>query len=91
MAVRLVLGLICGLVLTWLVWDRSERELADRTKEEPHEGPRCLPGISSYYLPMLMLRYPILGVIVGVILLAGIIYMLFKPYKEATKLTTKVK
>ena len=33
----------------------------------------------------------VLGVIVGVILLAGIIYMLFKPYKEATKLTTKVK
>ena len=31
------------------------------------------------------------GVIVGVLLLAGIIYMLFKPYKEATKLTTKVK
>ena len=33
----------------------------------------------------------VFGVIVGVILLAGIIYMLFKPYKEATKLTTKVK
>ena len=33
----------------------------------------------------------VLGVIVGVLLLAGIIYMLFKPYKEATKLTTKVK
>jgi len=65
MAVRLVLGLICGLVLTWLVWDRSERELADRTKEETHEGPRFLPGVSSYYLPTLMLLYPILGVIVG--------------------------
>ncbi len=33
----------------------------------------------------------ILGVIVAFLLLAGIIYMLFKPYKEATKLTTKVK
>ena len=33
----------------------------------------------------------VFGVIVGVLLLAGIIYMLFKPYKEATKLTTKVK
>ena len=65
MAVRLVLGLICGLVLTWLVWDRSERELADRTKEETHEGPRFLPGVSSYYLPTLMLLYPILGAIVG--------------------------
>lgn len=65
MAVRLVLGLICGGTLTWAVWDRSERELADRTKEEPHEGPRFLPGISSYYLPMMMLLYPILGVIVG--------------------------
>ena len=32
----------------------------------------------------------VIGVIVSVILLAGIIYMLFKPYKEATKLTTKV-
>ena len=32
----------------------------------------------------------IFGVIVSVALLAGIIYMLFKPYKEATKLTTKV-
>ena len=31
----------------------------------------------------------ILGVIVAVILLAGIIYMLCKPYKEATKLSVK--
>ena len=31
MAVRLVFGLICGGVLAWVVWDRSERELADRT------------------------------------------------------------
>ena len=31
----------------------------------------------------------ILGVIVSVILLAGIIYMLCKPYKEATKLAVK--
>lgn len=65
MAVRLVLGLICGLVLTWLVWDRSERELADRTKEETHEGPRFLPFSGSYYLPTLMLLYPILGAISG--------------------------
>ena len=33
----------------------------------------------------------VLGIIVGLILLAGIIYMLVKPYKEATKLTTKIK
>ena len=33
----------------------------------------------------------VLGVIVSVLLLAGIIYMLVKPYKEATKLTKKVK
>ena len=33
----------------------------------------------------------VLGVIVGVILLAGIVYMLAKPYKEATKLTAKIK
>ena len=65
MALRLLFGVLCGGVLAWVVWDRSERELADRTKEEPHEGPRFLPGISSYYLPMLMLLYPILGVIVG--------------------------
>ena len=32
----------------------------------------------------------ILGVIVSVILLAGIIYMLVRPYKEATKLSAKV-
>lgn len=31
----------------------------------------------------------ILGVIVAAILLAGIIYMLCKPYKEATKLSVK--
>ena len=31
----------------------------------------------------------ILGVIVSVILLAGIIYMLVRPYKEATKLSVK--
>ena len=33
----------------------------------------------------------VLGVIVGVILLAFIVYMLVKPYKEATKLTAKIK
>lgn len=65
MGVRLVLGLIFGGALTWAVWDRSERELADRTKEEPHEGPRFLPFGGYYYLPMMMLLYPILGVIVG--------------------------
>jgi ferrous iron transport protein B len=32
----------------------------------------------------------ILGVIVAVILLAGLIYMLCRPYKEATKLSAKV-
>ena len=30
------------------------------------------------------------GVIVAVILLAGLIYMLCRPYKEATKLSAKV-
>lgn len=65
MAVRLVLGLICGLALSWLVWDRSERELTDQTRGETHERPRFLPFSGSYYLPMLMLLYPILGVIVG--------------------------
>ena len=64
MAVRLVLGLICGLVLTWLVWDRSERELAERWDEE-HLRPRFLPFSGSYYLPTLMLLYPILGAISG--------------------------
>ena len=33
----------------------------------------------------------VLGVIVGVVLLAFIVYMLAKPYKEATKLTEKIK
>ena len=65
MAVRLVLGLICGLALSWLVWDRSERELTDQTRGETHERPRFLPASGSYYLPLLMLIYPILGVIVG--------------------------
>ena len=32
----------------------------------------------------------IIGVIAAVIVLAAIIYMLVRPYKEATKLTTKV-
>ena len=31
------------------------------------------------------------GIIVAVLLLAGIVYMIFRPYKEATKLTTTVK
>ena len=31
----------------------------------------------------------ILGLIVAIALLVGIIYMLFKPYKEATKLKTR--
>lgn len=54
MAVRLVLGLICGLALSWLVWDRSERELADRAGREEHERPRFLPFGGYYYLPMMM-------------------------------------
>ena len=33
----------------------------------------------------------VIGVIVSVLLLAGMIYMLVRPYKEATKLTAKVK
>ena len=33
----------------------------------------------------------VIGLIVSVLLLAGMIYMLVRPYKEATKLTTKVK
>lgn len=41
MAVRLVLGLICGLVLTWLVWDRSERELAERWDESTSARVSC--------------------------------------------------
>lgn len=65
MAVRLVLGLICGGTLTWAVWDRSERELADRAGREEHERPRFLPFSGSYYLPALMLLYPILGAISG--------------------------
>ena len=32
----------------------------------------------------------VLGVIVAVILLAGLIYMLVRPYKEATKLSARV-
>lgn len=65
MAVRLVLGLICGLALSWLVWDRSERELTDQTRGETHERPRFLSFSGSYYLPTLMLLYPILGAISG--------------------------
>ena len=65
MGVRLVLGLICGGALTWGVWDRSERELADQRWGEGHSGPRFLPASGSYCLPTLMLLYPILGAIVG--------------------------
>ena len=65
MALRLLFGVLCGGVLTWLVWDRSERELADRAGREEHERPRFLPFGGYYYLPMMMLLYPILGVIVG--------------------------
>ena len=64
MGVRLVLGLIFGGALTWAVWDRSERELAERWDEE-HLRPRFLPFSGSYYLPTLMLLYPILGAISG--------------------------
>ena len=66
MALRLLFGVLCGGVLAWVVWDRSERELADRAGREEHERPRFLPfGGYYYYLPMMMLLYPILGVIVG--------------------------
>ena len=64
MALRLLFGVLCGGVLTWLVWDRSERELAERWDEE-HLRPRFLPFSGSYYLPTLMLLYPILGAISG--------------------------
>ena len=65
MALRLLFGVLCGGVLAWVVWDRSERELADRAGREEHERPRFLPFGGYYYLPMMMLLYPILGVIVG--------------------------
>ena len=65
MALRLLFGVLCGGVLAWVVWDRSERELADRAGREEHERPRFLPFGGYYYLPMIMLLYPILGVIVG--------------------------
>lgn len=65
MALRLLFGVLCGGVLAWVVWDRSERELADRTGREEHERPRFLPFGGYYYLPMMMLLYPILGVIAG--------------------------
>lgn len=65
MALRLLFGVLCGGVLAWVVWDRSERELADRAGREEHERPRFLPFSGYYYLPMMMLLYPILGVIVG--------------------------
>lgn len=65
MALRLLFGVLCGGVLAWVVWDRSERELADRAGREEHERPRFLPFGGYYYLPMMMLLYPILGLIVG--------------------------
>lgn len=65
MALRLLFGVLCGGVLAWVVWDRSERELADRAGREEHERPRFLPFSGSYYLPTLMLLYPILGAISG--------------------------
>lgn len=65
MALRLLFGVLCGGVLAWVVWDRSERELADRAGREEHERPRFLPFVGSYYLPTLMLLYPILGAISG--------------------------
>ncbi len=65
MALRLLFGVLCGGVLAWVVWDRSERELTDQTRGETHERPRFLPASGSYYLPLLMLIYPILGAVVG--------------------------
>ena len=65
MALRLVFGLLCGGVLTWVVWDRSERELAEQKQGDTHERPRFLPFSGYYYLPLLMLAYPVLGVILG--------------------------
>ena len=35
--------------------------------------------------------FNIVGFIVSLLLLAGMIYMLFRPYKEATRLTSSVK
>lgn len=65
MALRLVLGLQCGGFLTWVVWDRSERELAEQKQGDTHERPRFLPLSGYYYLPLMMLAYPVLGVILG--------------------------
>ena len=33
----------------------------------------------------------VVGLIVALLLLAGMVYMLFRPYKESTKLTTRVR
>ena len=65
MALRLVFGLLCGGVLTWVVWDHSERELAEQKLGDTHERPRFLPFSGYYYLPLMMLAYPVLGVILG--------------------------
>ena len=65
MAVRLVFGLICGGILTWVVWDRSERERPDQKWGEDHLRPRFLPFSGSNYLPTMMLLYPVLGMIFG--------------------------
>ena len=41
-----------------------------------------------YSIPMMLISFG-LGLIVALALLVGMIYMLFKPYQEATRLTSK--
>ena len=48
LALRLLFRVLCGGVLAWAVWDRSEREMAARPGREEHERPRFLP-FGGYY------------------------------------------
>ena len=47
----------------------------------------CINQIGSAFTG----NFNIIGLIVSILLIAGMLFMLFKPYKESKKLTKKVK
>ena len=62
-----------------------------QTSNNRHEMNPALLDSSYVSMPLFMGNLNIIGLIVAILLLAGMFYMLFKPYKESTTLNKRVR